>query len=293
MQGRAGQLVVNVTRAGGVARRRGRLVADKLGRIGEQRRVDRDASGEARGLGAVACDRAGECVVAVDEQGQRGPARQRGRRGRGRHRVHGDRRSAVVEDPQVAARIGELQPGRSQCGVELRRHRRGAAGEVDAHHGVVGIRRRRVRQRQGGGVVHPHHRDGVLDVGGVGIGDIDGVAGREAADVGVEARLRRSGHRGGRRGGVRKRARHLRGELVDLALCLHQHVVAHVEIAGDLARADGAVGDEVDARAVGRDQGDGAERALAQIGVPLLGRPNGAGRGELERRRLRPHQLSA
>ncbi len=51
---------------------------------------------------------------------------------------------------------------------------------------------------------------------------------------------------------IGQRARHRGGDLVELRLRLDQHLVAHLEIGGDLARADRLAGDQVDVAAVRR-----------------------------------------
>ena len=45
-----------------------------------------------------------------------------------------------------------------------------------------------------------------------------------------------------------KRLRHRGGNRVDLRLRLHQNLVAHLEIGGDLPGADRIVGDQIDRR---------------------------------------------
>ena len=64
--------------------------------------------------------------------------------------------------------------------------------------------------------------------------------------------LRARGDRGPVDRPVGQRARHARGDLVELRLRLHQNLVAHLEIGGDLARADRVVGDQIDVAAVRR-----------------------------------------
>ena len=75
----------------------------------------------------------------------------------------------------------------AERGVELRHHRAHAAGKIDADHLIVRIRRRRLqRQRTAGAERHDRHR--VLDVAGIGIGELDRVARRQRTDVDAVAR---------------------------------------------------------------------------------------------------------
>ena len=68
----------------------------------------------------------------------------------------------------------------------------------------------------------------------------------QARGVDVESGLR-AGPAVPADGLVRQRLRHRGGQTVELVLRLHQHVVAHVEIGGDLAGPDRLVGDQIDA----------------------------------------------
>ncbi len=90
---------------------------------------------------------------------------------------------------------------------------------------------------------------------------------------------------------VRQRARHGGGKLVDLCLRLHQHVVAHVEIAGDLTGTDGAGGDQIGGGAARRGQRDGAERAIGRGGAPFRLRVDRGMGIERQRRGLRADEL--
>ncbi len=234
-----GELLIKEVRPCGVTGRRRAAVLHELGGIADQLAVDPDARRKADRLLAAGGDRAGIEAVAVGEQRHFATASLQRRHGRGhRRRVHGRRSRPVVEHPQRAAGVGELQVGRPQRRIELAGHRGHAAGEVDADHLVVGIGGGAVGERQHRGIVDPHQRQLMLDVAGVGVGDMHRVAALQAGQIEVEAARRARAHRRARCGLVRQQARHVGGELVELGLRLHQGVVAHVQIAGDGARTD-------------------------------------------------------
>jgi hypothetical protein len=105
---------------------------------------------------------------------------------------------------------------------------------------------------------------------------------RHVGDVDREPRLRRRRNRGSRSRRVRDCSRHLRRELVDLALCLYQHGVAQIEVAGDLAGANGAVGDQIGRRPIRSGERNRAQRALGRIRIPLPGRGDSPDGSEVE-----------
>ena len=75
---------------------------------------------------------------------------------------------------------------------------------------------------------------------GVGIGQVDAVAGQHAGGVDIEARLRARSDGTALHGRVRQRRAHRGRELVELGLRLDQHLVAHFHIGRDLAGTDRA-----------------------------------------------------